>query len=88
MSVAPYPITPHNKVLLAHFGRAEQHTANIQPELGTAVPGVTDLSDCWSNSSQNRLSLEATKILEKYLWWNYEEALRIWSTLRIDMKAR
>jgi hypothetical protein len=59
----------------------EQPAANMTPELVTAVPGVNDLSDCWSNSPENLLSLEAAEIMEKCLRWNYEEALRSWSTL-------
>lgn len=59
----------------------EQHAENMARELVTAVPGVNNLSDCWSNSPQNLLSLEAAEIMEKCLCWNCEEALRTWPTL-------
>ena len=34
-------------------------------DLVTSVPGVTNLSECWSQSDQNLLSLEAAEVLEK-----------------------
>lgn len=50
-------------------------------DLVTAVPGVNNLSECWSQSDQNPLSLEAAEVLEKCLFWNYENALDTWSKL-------
>lgn len=50
-------------------------------QLVTAIPGVRNLSDCWSNSPEARLSVEAAEILEKCLLWNYEAALSMWSSL-------
>eukprot|EP00542_Grammatophora_oceanica_P009931 CAMPEP_0194044448 /NCGR_PEP_ID=MMETSP0009_2-20130614/15916_1 /TAXON_ID=210454 /ORGANISM="Grammatophora oceanica, Strain CCMP 410" /LENGTH=433 /DNA_ID=CAMNT_0038688973 /DNA_START=164 /DNA_END=1462 /DNA_ORIENTATION=+ len=64
---------PRNRRIDLILDGAEEPT-----ELVTAVPGVDDLSDCWSNSPQNLYSLEAAEILEKCLCWNYEEAMQTW----------
>ena len=45
--------------------------------LVTAIPGVDDLSECWSNSA-NLYEVEAAEILEKCLLWNYQNALQSW----------
>ena len=50
-------------------------------DLVTSVPGVTNLSECWSLLDQNPLSLEAAEVLEKCLLWNYKNALDTWSKL-------
>jgi hypothetical protein len=72
---------PTNRRIDLISEESEQPAANVTPELVTAVPGVNNLSDCWSNSPENLLSLEAAEIMEKCLLWNYEEALRCWSSL-------
>lgn len=57
-------------------------TEDMHLDLVTAVPGVTDLSECWSQAADtNPLSLEAAEVLEKCLLWNYENALVAWSKL-------
>ena len=50
-------------------------------DLVTAIPGVDDLSQCWSHSEDDPLSLEAAEVLEKCLQWNYNNAVDIWSKL-------
>lgn len=72
---------PRNRPVDLTVEAADQHAQNMPLELITAIPGLHDLSDCWSNSPQNILSLKAAEILEKCLCWNYEEALRTWSML-------
>ena len=44
------------------------------------VPGVDDLTTCWSVCDDGQ-SLEAAEVLEKCLLWNYKEAIDIWSSL-------
>lgn len=46
--------------------------------LVTAIPGVDNLSQCWSNSPESLLELQAAEVLEKCLQWNYENALATW----------
>lgn len=46
--------------------------------LVTAIPGVDDLKDSWSNSADDLYTLESAEILEKCLLWNYENALESW----------
>ena len=49
--------------------------------LVTAIPGVKDLNDCWSNSPGELYTVEAAEILEKCLLWNYQNALESWMLL-------
>ena len=59
----------------------ESNDGDGQIDFVTEVPGVTNLSECWSWSGQNPFSLEAAEVLEKCLLWNYENALDTWSKL-------
>jgi len=47
-------------------------------DLVTAIPGVENLNECWSNSQDDLYSLAAAEILEKCLLWNYRNALEKW----------
>lgn len=47
----------------------------------TAIPGVEDLNECWSNSPDDLYAVEAAEILEKCLLWNYQNALKSWRLL-------
>lgn len=49
--------------------------------LVTAIPGVEDLNECWSNSPDDLYTVEAAEILEKCLLWNYQNALDSWMLL-------
>ncbi|CAB9516339.1 hypothetical protein SEMRO_776_G200860.1 [Seminavis robusta] len=57
--------------------------AGTTEDLGTAIPGVDDLSTCWSNSVTHRLRLEEAEVLEKLLSWNYVDASRTQSSLML-----
>ena len=57
-----------------------EETDNGVLSLVMGIPGVSDLSLCWSNSPTDLYSVEAAEILEKCLLWNYENALRMWAT--------
>ena len=57
--------------------------AGMMQELVTAIPGVDDLSTCWSNSAAHLLRLEEAEVLEKLLRWNYIDALRTQSSLML-----
>jgi len=57
-----------------------EETDNDGPiDLVTSIPGVSNLSECWSQSESHPLSIEAAEILEKCLLWNYNSALQQWS---------
>lgn len=47
--------------------------------LVTAIPGVDDLNECWSNTVDDLYSLESAEVLEKCLLWNYQNAIESWS---------
>lgn len=49
------------------------------PVLIKAIPGVTELQACWSNSESDLYTLEAAEVLEKCLLWNYANALENWA---------
>lgn len=63
------------------IAEVEQEHSQEDIQLVTAIPGIKKLSDCWSNSPERPLSLEAAEILEKCLCWNYEAALSMWQSL-------
>ena len=46
--------------------------------LVSAIPGVDNLEDCWSNSADDLYTVEAAEVLEKCLLWNYQNALESW----------
>eukprot|EP00980_Cylindrotheca_fusiformis_P001171 scaffold321_cov95-Cylindrotheca_fusiformis.AAC.12 len=47
-------------------------------DLVTAIPGLENLNECWSNSQDDLYTLAEAELLEKCLLWNYENALESW----------
>eukprot|EP00978_Attheya_sp_CCMP212_P011628 scaffold28784_cov53-Attheya_sp.AAC.5 len=58
-----------------------EETDNGAPVLVTAIPGVENLNECWSNSQDDLYKLEAAEVMEKCLLWNYQNALESWRWL-------
>ena len=61
-----------------HVALITEATDSGNLELVTAIPGVENLNECWSNSQDDLYSLAAAEILEKCLLWNYRNALKKW----------
>ena len=70
---------PSGRMVTLETEAMRQSDGTLKPVLLTKVPGIEDLSTCWSSRG---FTLEATEILERCLTWNCNAALGIWSQLR------
>ena len=73
--VQPFPTTIGTRVLKSHY-KPHDKGNNV---LVSAIPGVDDLAaGCWLNSTNDLYTVEATKVMEKCLLWNNQNALESW----------